>query len=479
MINRISSHRGSSDRFRRGKKNLPAPTPTPTPTETPVIVASDPTLEIWYDFSDNNTITLGTGTDIVEVNDKSTGTVKPANSTGGKRPKQQTSYQNGLSVSYFDGDNDLFTINPITNFQSLTGTTMIVIGKFNVTGATQTMTQLGTTNAQRNANWLGTTGGKYRVGMGRGLATTTTDVDTNFHIFTSVFDGTQTGNSNRFKFRIDGIERPLTFTQDVSGTTSSDTSVFYIGETADATEDLDGYIGEILLYTKTLNPTEIQNTEQYLKDKWGIVTPTPTPTPEAVSDVIASSLTTSLTNYDNAAVGDFVMVTLSEYSAVVTATSSTKYIMDDTDLTNGTTNWSTNYNVSYNDTTKAIGSIPANNYIIGFAYGVGHNSASTVTTYLREGTTANGTHTKIGSNITYTAITGVRQYYFIRKSPTTPTSNKTYVSNYISNNGTRTVAPSKTNYPIYYSQNIDTNSWSSFTGAYPTLQVIATPNKQW
>jgi hypothetical protein len=191
MISRLSSHRGSSDRFRRGKKNLPTPTPTPTPTATPtatptptptatptptptatatptptptatpVIVASDPTLEIWYDFSDNSTITLGTGTDIVEVNDKSTGTVKPANSTGGKRPKQQTSYQNGLSVSYFDGDNDVFTINPITNFQSLTGATMIVVGKFNVTGTTQTMTQLGTTGAQRNANWLGTTGGKY------------------------------------------------------------------------------------------------------------------------------------------------------------------------------------------------------------------------------------------------------------------------------------------------------------------------------
>ena len=319
MISRLSSHRGSSDRFRKGRKNiLPTPTPTttptvtetptltstptptiiatetptPTPTSTPTItntstptptptvtntpIASDPTLEIWYDFSDNNTITFGTGTDIVEVNDKSTGTVKPANSTGGKRPKQQTSYQNGLSVSYFDGDNDVFTINPITNFQSLTGATMIVVGKFNVTGTTQTMTQLGTTGVQRNANWLGTTGGKYRVGMGQGLATTTTDVDTNFHIFTSVFDGTQTGNSNRLKFRIDSIERPLTFTQNVSGTTSSDTSVFYIGETANAIEDLNGYIGEILLYTKTLNSTEIQNTEQYLKDKWNIVTPATT-----------------------------------------------------------------------------------------------------------------------------------------------------------------------------------------------------------
>lgn len=311
MINRISSHRGSSDRFRRGKKNiLPTPTPTlsstltptpsqtitstptpsqtltstptPTPTITPTVtsviapVASDPTLEIWYDFSDNTTITLGTGTDITSVDDKSTGSVKPANSTGGKRPKQETNYQNGLSVSYFDGDNDVFTINPITNFQSLTGCTMIIVGKFNVTGTTQTMTQLGTTNSQRNDNWLSISGGKYKIGMGQGLATTTVDVDSDIHIFTSVFDGTQTGDANRLKFRVDGIEKSLTFSQNVSGITNSDTSVFYIGETADGTEDLDGYIGEILLYTKTLNSTEIQNTENYLKNKWNIITPSTT-----------------------------------------------------------------------------------------------------------------------------------------------------------------------------------------------------------
>ncbi len=40
-------------------------------------VSADPTLEIWYDFADQSTITLGTGTEITSVNDKSTGTVKP------------------------------------------------------------------------------------------------------------------------------------------------------------------------------------------------------------------------------------------------------------------------------------------------------------------------------------------------------------------------------------------------------------------
>lgn len=107
--------------------------------------------------------------------------------------------------------------------------------------------------------------------MGQGLATTSgVTLDTYFHIFTAVFDGTQTGNSNRLKFRVDGIEKTLSFSQNVSGTTSSDTSVFYIGENADALEDLNGYVCESLLYTKPLTSTEITNTENYLKTKWAI-----------------------------------------------------------------------------------------------------------------------------------------------------------------------------------------------------------------
>jgi hypothetical protein len=205
------------------------------------------------------------------VNDKSTGTVKPANSTGGRRPKQVLGFQNGKSVAYFDGANDLFTINPITNFQSVSGSTMIIVGRFNNVSATQTMTQLGSVSAQRNASWLSIRGGNFQIGMGQGLATTTgVTVTTAFRIFTAVFDGTKSTNADRLKFRIDGVDRVLSFSQNVQATTSSDTSVFYIGETADATEDLDGYVGELLLYTKALNSTEVQNTENYLKTKWGI-----------------------------------------------------------------------------------------------------------------------------------------------------------------------------------------------------------------
>ena len=116
-----------------------------------------------------------------------------------------------------------------------------------------------------------------------------------------------------------------------------------------------------------------------------------------------------------------------------------------------------------------------NNYIIGYAYS--GNSAAAVTTYLRTGTTVNGTHTKIGSNVVFTD-TGAKTVYFIRKAPSTATATKVYLSFYT--NGTALGQVSgKTNYPIYYSSGIDTNTWSLFTGGYPTFQALATTAKSW
>lgn len=194
------------------------------------------------------------------------------------------------------------------------------------------------------------------------------------------------------------------------------------------------------------------------------------------SDAIRAALTTSTGSYDAATVGNFIKVTSTEYANVVaTVTGTTKYVMNDTDLNSATSGWSTGYNISYNDTINSIGTIPINNYIIGYAYR--GNSAAAVTTYLRSGTTANGTHTKIGANISYTD-TGAKTVYFIRKAPTTATATKVYLSFYMNGSSLGQVA-GKSNYPVYYSNGIDTNTWTSFTGGYPTFQALATTTKSW
>lgn len=198
----------------------------------------------------------------------------------------------------------------------------------------------------------------------------------------------------------------------------------------------------------------------------------------STSDSIRSSLLSgSQLRYDNAVVGDFITVSSTEYASVVTAVTATKYIMTDADLTSAFNGWSTGYNVSYNDTLKSEATIATSSYIIGYAFS-GNFAVGNITTYLRTGTSSNGTHTKIGSNLVFAPGSGNKTLYFIRKSPSTATSQKTYVSFYTNSSSLGQVS-GKTNYPIYYSASIDTNTWTVFTGGYPTLQVIATTNKLW
>jgi hypothetical protein len=199
----------------------------------------------------------------------------------------------------------------------------------------------------------------------------------------------------------------------------------------------------------------------------------------STGDAIRSALTTSQSSYDSATIGNFISVTSAEYAAVLSAVSATKYIMTDADLTSTYSGWSTGFNISYNDTTKTEGAIPTSNYIIGYAFSGGFG-AGTVTTYLRTSTTSNGTHTKIGSNLIFTPGSGNKTVYFIRKAPTVITTQKTYVSFYMAGTGTSLGQVSgKSNYPIYFSNSIDTNTWTSFTGGYPCFQVIATTTKLW
>lgn len=196
----------------------------------------------------------------------------------------------------------------------------------------------------------------------------------------------------------------------------------------------------------------------------------------ATSDSIRAALSTSVASYDAATVGNFIKVTASEYSNVIlTVAGASGYVNNNTDLTSAYSGWSTGFNVSYNDTTKPLGAIPDSNYIIGYAYSL--TSSVAVTTYLRTSTTVNGVHTKLGSNITFTDA-GSKTVYFIRKAPPTSTSGKTYVSFYTNGNGLGQVA-AKSNYPMYYSSGIDTNTWVLFTGGYPAFQTLATPTKSW
>jgi len=237
--------------------------------------AAETTLEIWFDGADAATITYATAPYIQAWDDKSVGsTVKPANTAGNSlvKPQYVTNFQNGLGVVYFDGQNDLFTINPFANLQGLTGCTYIVVYKTLSGSTNQIVSQMKTNNAGVNELYLGVTSGStFSVGIGGGFATATgITTNTNFNVHTLKFDGTKATNDTRLVYRINKIQQPLSFSINVGTSINANVATIHLGESPDGSIDFIGYIAEILLYTRVLSDVEIANMENYLDTKWGL-----------------------------------------------------------------------------------------------------------------------------------------------------------------------------------------------------------------
>ena len=98
--------------------------------------------------------------------------------------------------------------------------------------------------------------------------------DTNWHHVVIVFDGTQTGNANRVKVRLDGVETTLTFSGSANSLTSSSAGYFFGGSTGTSSNNtssyFQGYMGETLIWTRALNVAEQLAVETYLANKWAI-----------------------------------------------------------------------------------------------------------------------------------------------------------------------------------------------------------------
>jgi hypothetical protein len=90
-----------------------------------------------------------------------------------------------------------------------------------------------------------------------------------------VYDGTQTGNSNRLKLYLNGVLQTLNFgTYNVPSSTSNiNMSMCRIGEYSTSTNDvnfLNGSIGSSMLYTKSLTDAEILQNFNATKSRFGL-----------------------------------------------------------------------------------------------------------------------------------------------------------------------------------------------------------------
>lgn len=232
-----------------------------------LVTDADTTLQSWFDGSDSAKFVPSGPTDgdtFTQWTDKSN-FAHNANPTGGAttRPLFKTSILNSLSVVRFDGTNDCLSINPVAWSQSLSGMTTIAVSKYASTSGTRTLT---TTDQEDMGIFIDT---NYKVSMAGASADTGTAANTDFHIHTLKFDGTQSDNATRLVYRIDKANTSLTFTGTVGATTSASNGTIFLG-CDDNSEFLNGDVAEFLMFNKALSGAEITSVENYLSTKWGL-----------------------------------------------------------------------------------------------------------------------------------------------------------------------------------------------------------------
>lgn len=246
-----------------------------------VLPSQIPSLSLWYDASESNAAYIQNTTGGAPSNGQAVqnwidkqGFGRNANQASGSRqPTWQANQQNSLGTILFDGSNDVLTLNPIGSWAlSLPGQTTYVVVKANaLTGIPRvTATNTGGYQFFWDTFWGCETAG------GRAKSATAGNT-TNYIYMGQILDGTQTDanvtvqNNKRLKMRINGTQQTLTFSANVGTATSGSATGLFVGaDSGTGTNAFSGYIGEMLIWTRTLNTSEILAVETYLSDKWGI-----------------------------------------------------------------------------------------------------------------------------------------------------------------------------------------------------------------
>lgn len=246
-----------------------------------VIPSRIPNLNLWYDASVSNSAYIQNSSGTAPTNgqavkswiDKLGNGRNADQATANRQPTWQANQQNGLGAIKFDGTNDVLTLNPIAWSLSLSGQTTYTVVKLAAQADQMHVHATNTGGYTFNLN-----GNNWALETGGAIAVSDAVSDTTgYHYLGMIFDGTQTNantttqNNARVKFRYDGVQRALTFSANANATTSGSANTLNVGaDDSGSANFLNGYIAEMMIWTRTLNATEIAQVETYLKNKWGL-----------------------------------------------------------------------------------------------------------------------------------------------------------------------------------------------------------------
>jgi hypothetical protein len=221
-------------------------------------------LAAWWDASDASTITTVSGA-VSQWNDKSGNVVNATQTTANNRPNATTATLNGRAVMSFDGSNDHFTF---TGTARQNETQFIVCRSSIVAGVASTQYALADSSSGFGVAAImkndGSPTSQIEVNLGgfsAGVTRATYNFTANNPFGPSVISVIRSSAAGGI-LRTDGTQR-------ATCTTSNSFTLSRIGGIG-TTFPLNGYIAEILIYSRALSVSESQRVERYLGKKWGI-----------------------------------------------------------------------------------------------------------------------------------------------------------------------------------------------------------------
>ena len=218
-------------------------------------------------FTDAGTTKVSSdGQAIYQTNDKSGNGFNVAQATSSKRPLYKTGIQNGLSVSYYDGDDAL--LNASCEIVNANGswTAFAVTKATNLTSIHGVLTQ-DNSAATRLAQFL-----RYNTTTGYLQSVTFNTVGGVFVAGKSAYvDGFSILSAVRGTSAIIAyVNGSAGSSVGTTGTPKSGAAQLSVGQSViSATVDLMvGYIGEVIVYNSALSDTDRGTVETYLNTKW-------------------------------------------------------------------------------------------------------------------------------------------------------------------------------------------------------------------
>ena len=179
---------------------------------------------------------------------------------------------NGGSI-VFDGTDDYVSVPKQTAFVNTTTFTLAAFMKRRLTNSLVICYQGADFNNDVGIELWNDNFAYFEVANGIDAYGYIANTSTNWQYLTMVFDGTQTGNSNRLKCYINGILLSVIYEGTIPATTSVSNSVFSIGNTEGNPvykNYSDGNIANVQIYNRALSATEVAQNFNATRGRFGI-----------------------------------------------------------------------------------------------------------------------------------------------------------------------------------------------------------------